>query len=261
MIDTDSQQHQATQPNQATYDLSLLESSAEKWDQSPGLRTVYRSIFNQMELAAVGTRWLELGSGAGFFKRCCQNVVTSDIQKTRFVDKAVSAYAIEGAPETWDTILAMDMLHHLTTPFRFLESASKALMPKGRIVLAEPAATAWGSIFYKLFHHEPCRTSTIGPPFEFQSNSKGEFANMGMGQALFKNHKQATQSKLKQMGLSLKALNYRDVFAYPSTGGLSKQQIFPTRIIKLLLKGEALLPQAALRVLGLRMIIVLEKTP
>lgn len=243
-----------------TYDLSLLDKSEETWDRSSGLRAVYQSIFADMESAARGNDWLELGSGAGFFKRCYAKVISSDIRKTRFVDQAVSAYAIEHSAKLWDTIFAMDMLHHLTQPFRFFESASKALKPGGRIVLAEPAATTWGRLFYRLFHHEPCKASLIKPPFELQAESGGSFANMGMGQALFRDHETETQSQLDKLGLSVKELRYRDVLAYPSTGGLSKRQILPTSIIQLLLRGESLLPQAILRVLGLRMIIVLEKT-
>ena len=255
-----SKQSEPAPPSPDTYDLSLLDKSAEKWACSPGLRAVYQSIFSDMAEAARGADWLELGSGAGFFKQCYPNIVASDIRKTRFVDQAISAYAIEVSAKRWDTIFAMDMLHHLTEPFRFLKSASNALKPGGRIVLAEPAATIGGRLFYALFHHEPCKPSRIKPPFEFESDSDGAFANMGMGQALFRNRKTETQSKLDKIGLSVKELSYRDALAYPSTGGLSKRQMLPTRMIILLLKGEALLPQTVLKLLGLRMIIVLEKT-
>ena len=260
MIDRLPKQPDSAPSSPDTYDLSLLDKSADTWARSPALRTVYQSIFADMTNAAQGSDWLELGAGAGFFKQFTPNVVTSDIRKTRFVDQAISAYTIEQSPKTWDTIFAMDMLHHLTQPFRFFKSASKALKPGGKIVLAEPAATAWGTLFYTLFHQEPIHPSLIKPPFEFSTDSEGGFANMGMGQALFHQRKSETQSKLAAIGLSIKQLKYRDVLTYPATGGLSQRQMLPSRLIQLLLEAEALLPQAILRLLGLRMTIVLEKT-
>ena len=244
---------------QETYDLSLLDQSLQKWLSSSGLRNVYQDIFKQLIQNAEGSRWLELGSGAGFFKQFDNRVVTSDIRKTSYVDQAVSAYEIHKRADKWDAIFAMDMLHHLTRPFDFFASAAQALAPSGRIILAEPCGTSLGRRFYKIFHQEPCEPALLQPPFEFEIDENGEFANMGMSESLFNRHARFTQDKLAQIGLAPKKAIYRDLLAYPLTGGLSKPQMLPTFAINALLAMEKWIPQSILKHLALRSIIVIEK--
>lgn len=126
------------------YDLSLLERSQSKWDASEGLRAVYESIFAQMLALRAPGPTLEVGSGCGFIKRIDPSVVTSDIDRTPYVEAAVSAYAIPDREPSWANVLALDVLHHLADPNRFFRSAGAALAPGGRIVLCEPAATQFG---------------------------------------------------------------------------------------------------------------------
>ncbi|MEZ5275152.1 MAG: methyltransferase domain-containing protein [Opitutaceae bacterium] len=243
-----------------TYDLGLLEGSLAKWNQSSGLRLVYRSIFADMMAAAGSGAVLDIGSGAGFLKIDRPNVTTSDVVKTPFVDCAVSAYEIQALGRQWDAIVAMDVLHHLRKPLNFLESASGSLNPGGRIVLVEPAATGFGRLFYRWFHHEPCQPERLQAPYRFEADdAEGNFANMGMGCALFRRDRVGVGECLKAMGLKFISVRYRDVLAYPSTGGLAHRQILPTWVLKGLLGLERILPQWVLSRIGLRMIVVLER--
>ncbi|MEM9160567.1 MAG: methyltransferase domain-containing protein [Verrucomicrobiota bacterium] len=247
--------------SQETYDLSLLDQSLEKWNASTGLQAVYHSIFDDMLRQSEGSDLLELGSGAGFFKQYDSRVTTSDVRKTPFVDLSVSAYEVHSLPQKWDTIFAMDMLHHLTRPFAFFESAAQALKSGGKIILAEPAATLGGRSFYRAFHHEPCNPSELKHPFVFTSDENGEFANMGMSEALFVHHRSEADAALNRFGLKVESQIYRDLAAYPLTGGLSQSQLAPTKLIKALLSIESVLPQSFLRLFALRVIIVIKKHP
>jgi len=240
-----------------TYDLSLLDRSVAKWHASPALRAVYADIFAEMRGHLSPGRSLEIGSGIGMARDYFPGLVTSDIAATRFVDRAVSAYAIPA--EGWGNIIAFDMLHHLQEPLRFLESAAAALAPGGRLVLTEPAGTPWGRTFYRLFHHEPCRPDEIRPPFRFAADAAGGFANMGMGHALFGREWAGIQAGVQAHGLRLVSVRYRDLVAYPATGGFSRPALLPAAGLRAVLAAERLLPQLVLRVLALRMIIVLEK--
>jgi hypothetical protein len=242
-----------------TYDLALLEASLAKWRNSPALRALYGDIFREICGRLRPGATLELGSGIGVIKEFLPGVVTSDIAKTRFVDRAVSAYAIgaEGGP--WHNLVAFDVLHHLREPFRFFASAATALAPEGRLVLVEPAGTPLGRWFYRLFHHEPCRPDDVNPPFAFASDDGGGFANMGMGQALFHRHRAATGRRLAALGLRIALVRYRDVLGYPATGGFSRRSLLPAGPVRALLAAEGALPQPVLRLLGLRMLVVLDK--
>lgn len=243
-----------------TYDLSLLEQSREKWDRSPAVRAFYGDVFAVMMAHARSGETLDLGSGIGVIKDFFPDVVTSDIEKTPFVDLAVSCYDIEDAGKTWGNLLAFDVLHHLTKPLDFFQSAANALRPGGRLILTEPAATPGGRLFYKLCHHEPMEPAVLQPPFKFEADTPdGEFANMGMGVALFVQHFNVLKPLLQGMGLSVCEIMFRDVWAYPLTGGFSKPQLLPTAVIRWLLKCERALPKFLLHLCALRMIIVLEK--
>jgi len=241
-----------------TYDLALLDQSLAKWRSSPALRAVYGDIYQEMGRALAPGRILEIGSGIGVARDYFPGLVTSDVVATPFVDRAVSAYEIPD--EGWGNIIAMDVLHHLPEPMRFFASAARALGPGGRIVLAEPAGTAWGCNFYRWFHHEPCLPHEVKPPFQFTPAAGGEFANMGMAQALFsRGAPSLVAAELAKSGLSVVRVRYRDLFAYPATGGFSHSSLLPAGGLRALLAVERPLPQALLRFLALRMIVVIEK--
>jgi hypothetical protein len=133
------------------------------------------------------------------------------------------------------------------------------LVPGGRIVLAEPAGTWWGCHFYRWFHHEPCRPNEVQPPFSFKPDPDGGFANMGIGFALFNREREAIIAALGQYHLDLVGVRYRDLMAYPATGGFSRTALLPANMLRALLAVERILPQFVMRHLGLRMIVVLEK--
>lgn len=247
--------------SEITYDLSLLEKSLRAWEASPALRCLYADMYKAIGECCSDGPTLEIGSGIGVSREFIKGVVTSDVIQTPYVDLEMSAYDIKPPDAgTWVNIFAIDVLHHLMTPLHFLESAANALAADGRLILIEPAATMGGRLFYRLFHPEPVEPGQIDPPFEFSPNgADGEFANMGMGVALFEAHAVEIESLLAEMGLICESVQYRDLLAYPATGGYSKPQLLPTSCIRALLSMEKRLPQALLRTLGLRMRIVLRK--
>lgn len=250
--------HLPMSETEITYDLSLLRQSHDKWERSPALRAVYEHIFRAMAARCVDGPTLELGAGIGVARNVIPDLTTSDLVKTEYVDRAVSAYEIP--TEDWASIVAMDTLHHLQRPFEFFASAAQALRPGGRVVLMEPAGTGFGRLFYRFFHHEPCLPDLISSPYDFPADANGEFANMGMGVGLFERNREDTEGRLAEMSLRVVEIDYRDLLAYPASGGFSQPAILPAVGLRALLGLEGVLPQAIMRGLALRMIIVLEKT-
>ncbi|MDB4384940.1 class I SAM-dependent methyltransferase [Opitutaceae bacterium] len=243
--------------SEITYDLNLLRQSRGKWHGSPALRAVYENIFRDMAARRIDGPSLELGSGIGVAAETIPELVTSDVVKTEYVERAVSAYEIP--PENWANLMAMDTLHHLQRPMEFFASAAAALRPGGRIILMEPAGTWWGRIFYRWFHHEPCIPVEIIPPFEFPADDNGEFANMGMGEGLLTRERREFEARLAPLGLKVVAVDYRDFLAYPATGGFSNRAILPAGCLKVLMAMEQIVPQFLIRFFALRMVIVVER--
>lgn len=247
--------------NEVTYDLKLLEQSAHKWAQAPGLRHVYQRLWQRLLPWRRPGPSLELGAGIGTTRTIWPELTLSDLVQTRHVERAVSCYAIEAQPERWANLLALDVLHHLRFPWRFFASAAAALHPQGRIMLIEPAATPLGRVFYRCCHHEPMRLAEIQAPYEFAPNGPGDaFANMAMAYALFIRDHDLTVARLASLGLRICQVGFSDVLAYPLTGGYSHRQLAPTFLLRGLTRLEEALPQAVLRRLGLRLWVILEKS-
>lgn len=245
---------------ETTYDPKLLQGSADKWSRSAALRAWYGNLVGALAAWRKEGPTLELGSGIGAARDVFPELTTSDVVATPYADRVVDAYAIPHDPP-WANLLAVDVLHHLRDPFRFFASASAALEPGGRLLLSEPAATPWGRLFYRLFHHEPINPAAIVPPFVFAPDdaATGEFANMGMARALFVDHHDNTQARLAHLRLSVNAVRYRDLFAYPATGGYSRSALLPAPVIRTLLAAERRLPNPVCAFAGLRMTIVLTR--
>ena len=242
-----------------TYDLSLLEKSRDKWHRSAALREYYQSLFKDLLKRRIDGPTLELGSGCGFIKSVDPTVSTSDIETTPYSDYVVDAYTIGTLRLRWSNILAIDVLHHLRYPMDFFQSAADCLLPGGRIILCEPAATIWGNLFYRCCHHEPCDPENYTPPFEFETDQDGLFANMGAGWTLFEKLAKHTASRLSEIGLTLSSVVDRDWLAYPITGGFSKPALLPAFAVRAMLALEMRLPQTVLKRCGLRMVIKIEK--
>jgi SAM-dependent methyltransferase len=242
-----------------TYSLNLLEQSWAKWKESAVLRAYYKSLYDDMVAPCKRGRILEVGSGIGVSRDFAPDITTSDIRKTRFVDRAISCYDIP-KNEDWTSIVAMDVLHHVRTPFEFLRSASHALPTGGRIVIMEPAATLCGRLMYGLCHHEPMVPSEVQPPFVFKGEpGNADFANMAMAQGIFHSFWKESEHLLTDINLKLVSITYRDVLAYFLTGGFSRPALISQTVLNHLLKLEGLLPQTSLSIIGLRMRVVLER--
>lgn len=241
---------------EATYALDLLRGSLSKWRSSPGLRKVYGAIYGRMRQFAKEGSWLEVGSGIGAASEFLPGVVKSDIAETGHADRVVDAYSIP--QDNWDTIFGLDVFHHLRQPRRFLDSAAAALKPGGRLILAEPAATPLGCVFYGLCHHEPMRKELVKPPYEFPLEADGSFANMAMATVLLSGEVEEVEAIIGPNWRRVECM-HSDLLAYPFSGGFSRPQMLPTSIIAALIAVEKKLPQWLMKRIGLRVTVVLER--
>ena len=122
------------------------------------LRRLYVDSYRELD------RWLprhrprriiELGSGGGFIKQVIPDAVTSDVLDISGIDLRFSALEMPFENESVDAFCMIDVLHHIPDVRRFMAEAGRCLRPGGRLVMIEPANTAWGRFVYQRFHHEP----------------------------------------------------------------------------------------------------------
>src|SRR5437763_11302272 len=137
----------------------LADALAEQetaWNRRPLLRRLYNEWFDLIiaRLASVEGPTVELGSGFAPLKARLPDIVATDVEPTRWADEVADAHALPYADASLANIVAVDVVHHLADPPRFLDEARRTLRPGGRVVAIEPYTSPVSALAYRLFHHE-----------------------------------------------------------------------------------------------------------
>ena len=131
----------------------------DAWARKPVLRAVYDDFYDRIAAHCRPGVTIEIGGGIGNLKQRLPDVIATDIQAAPWLDCVADAQRLPFAAGSVANIVMVDVLHHLEFPAVFFREAARVLRPGGRVLMVEPAIT-WGStLFYRLFHHEPVRTS------------------------------------------------------------------------------------------------------
>src|SRR5215475_10976747 len=136
-----------------------LEGYRDVWERKPVLRLIYDDFYDRLAVACRPGRTIEIGGSIGTLKRRLTDVVATDIQSASWLDCVADAQRLPFADGCAANIVMVDVLHHLQFPVVFFREAARVLRPGGRVLMVEPAITWGSSLFYRLFHHEPVRTS------------------------------------------------------------------------------------------------------
>ena len=101
------------------------------------------------------SRYLELGSAAGFFKEFVPELITSEVFATPGVDRIVDARHLPFADDELDGIVMTDVLHHIPDVARFFQEATRCVRAGGQVLMIEPWNTPWSKWVYQHLHPEP----------------------------------------------------------------------------------------------------------
>ncbi|MBN2523495.1 MAG: methyltransferase domain-containing protein [Bacteroidales bacterium] len=114
----------------------------------------YRTLVQEIRSVPDG-KVVELGSGGGFLKNIVPSVITSDIIPLPHTDLTFSALQMPFQDSEVSVLFLLDTFHHIPDANQFLKESDRVLKKGGKIVMIEPANSAWGRFIYKNFHHEP----------------------------------------------------------------------------------------------------------
>lgn len=240
-----------------------LRQQAAAWRRKAGLRAVYHHWYRRL-VAELADRApvVEIGSGCGNFKRFYPAAVATDVIVCGpWIDRQVDARDLPFAADSVGNFVAIDCLHHLPRPLAFLRGALRALQPGGRVVLLEPAITPWSRLVWRCCHHEPVDLNVdlfADDALPEPDNPGFSYANMATAHLLFA----AAPQRLAQTlpGGRVIKLQWSDALIYPATGGFSYLSLLPSRLIAAAHPWEhRLMPAWVSRLVGLRMLIVIEK--
>jgi SAM-dependent methyltransferase len=235
----------------------LLHAHRDLWQRKPVLRSIYQDFYRRILSACRSGRSLEIGGGSGNLKEYSQDVVTTDIVATEWLDAVADAQALPFADSSFANIVAVDVLHHIEYPVRFLDEAQRILKPGGRIVLVEPAISPVSWFFYSFWHPEPVRMNADPLANGVADKERKPFdSNQAIPTLLFGRHRKRFEARYPR--LKLVRLERFGFFAYPLSGGFRSWSLLPAQLVPSLLNLEKRLAPALAPLMSFRLLAVLE---
>jgi SAM-dependent methyltransferase len=239
-------------------DSEAFKGYREAWERKPALRAVYGDMFDRIAAACGPGPTLEVGGGIGNLKGRVDGVISSDIQQGAYQDLVSDAQSLPFAPASLGNIVMLDVLHHLEFPTLFLAEATRVLRPRGRVVLIEPAITPGSTLFYRFLHQEPVDMSADplveGAP---RPDRDPYESNQAIPTLLVTRDRERLRTRFPDLGL--REVRWFAFFAYPLTGGFKPWTLLSEKMALRLLRWEKAFEEPFGRLLGFRMMIVLEK--
>jgi SAM-dependent methyltransferase len=241
--------------------LARFDEHRRAWDENLALRTLYREWYGRIaaELPppALGLR-VELGSGPGFARQFIPDLELSDIVRAPWHDREASAEELPFGDAALGALVLFDVLHHLPNPRRFFEEAARVLRPGGRIVMSEPYISPLSYLVYKLLHEEPLALKVDPLALTAPGAARDPFdSNQAIPTLLFRRRRRAFAEAFPT--LVVRRVAYLSGPSYPASGGFSRGRFLPQPIWAALHWIERRLPELVFRMIGFRMLIVIEK--
>jgi SAM-dependent methyltransferase len=229
------------------------------WERKPTLRLVYEDFYDRIAEACHPGVTIEIGGGIGNLKRRLGDVISTDIQSAPWLDCVADAQRLPFAAASAANIVMVDVLHHIEFPIVFFREATRVLRPGGRVLMVEPAITWGSSLFYRLFHHEPVRTSEVDVLGDGNPDPRRNpyTSNQAIPTLLATRERQRFQRLLP--ALRIARVDWFSFAAYPLSGGFQAWSLISEKLAHRVLRMERAIEPALGRFMGFRMMLVVEK--
>jgi SAM-dependent methyltransferase len=197
---------------------------------------------------------VELGSGGGFLKELIPAIITSDILPLPTNDVTFSALDMPFAGNSISGLFMVDTFHHIPDAHLFLLEASRVLKTGGKLIMIEPANSAWGRFIYTHFHHEP-----FNPAGDWKIPDQGPLsgANGSLPWIVFVRDKKLFEQKFP--GLEIEQITFHTPLRYLLSGGVSYKSFVPGFSYALFRRIDSLLVLLS-KQLSMFMTITIRKT-
>lgn len=240
--------------------LARFAAHRRAWDDNEALRTLYRrwygQVREQLPPRALGP-WIELGSGPGFARQVIPEIELTDVVRAPWHHRQIAAEALPFAAGSIGALVLFDVLHHLPAPGRFWAEAERVLCPAGRVVLCEPYISTLSYAVYRWLHEEGL-DMRADPLDDGPAGAGDPFAgNQAVPTLLFERRRRDFERRFPQLRL----MRFERLAgpAYPASGGFGRRPLVPLPLWRWIDAVEGWLPRAAFRLIGFRMLAVLER--
>jgi SAM-dependent methyltransferase len=235
--------------------LERLQEHRRLWAAKPVLARVYEPWFaTLLDAAPRGGRVLEAGAGPGFLKDAARERrpdlrwIASDLLRTPWNDLAADAGRLPLASGSVDTVVGLDVLHHLAAPAAFFAEAARVLRTAGTLALVEPWITPLSWVVYRFFHQEDCRLS-VDPWDPFPGSGKDSFD--GDAAVPWKIVRETPPARWRELGLLPPRVARLNAFAYLLSLGFRPGSLLPEPLVGAMMgvdrATQPIAPLAALR--------------
>jgi SAM-dependent methyltransferase len=228
------------------------------WDSKPVLRAVYQDYYQRVGSWIRGEPTVELGAGSANLKQSLPKLIASDIVPCPWLDLTLDAQALPFQNHSISNLVGVDVLHHVEYPGEFLAEVERVLKPGGRVVLIEPAITPVSWLLFKVAHREPVilRVDSLkrGRP---GSGRHPMDSNQAIPTLLVGRDRERLERQFP--GLRIAHVQRLSLIAYPLSGGFRSWCLLPLALVAPLLRIERWISPLLGRVMGFRLLLVLER--
>lgn len=190
------------------------------------LKKLYQDWYNSIVKLTEGLpegKIVEIGSGGGFIKDIAPRIITSDVLPFPHCDMTFPGEAMPFKDNELAAIVMIDVLHHIPDCSSFFLEAQRVLKPGGKIIMIEPANTAFSRFIFQNFHHESFIPDAAD--WKFPSSGPLSGANGALPWIVFSRDYETFKSHFSL--LSKQSLKLHTPFAYLISGGLTFKSLLP----------------------------------
>jgi SAM-dependent methyltransferase len=235
-----------------------LNNYANVWHRKPVLRAVYQDFYDRLAPECRPGTTIEIGGGIGNLKQRLSDVVATDIQFAPWLDCVADAQRLPFAAGSAANIVMVDVLHHLEFPAVFFREAARVLRPGGRILMVEPAITYGSTLFYRLFHHEPVRTSAEALADGTPDPRRDPYdSNQAIPTIIVTRERDWFHARFAELRIA--RVVWFAFAAYPLSGGFQAWSLLSAGAARRLMRIERAVEPLLGRLAGFRVMVVIEK--
>jgi SAM-dependent methyltransferase len=235
-----------------------LREQERGWHARPLVRELYGEWFARLgaRLSRASGRSVELGAGIGKLAEVVPSVLPTDVEPTPWTDVVADAERLPYEDASLANLVLVDVFHHLPRPARFLDEATRTLVPGGRVLVLDPYCSPVSTVAYRLLHHE--RTDLGAPAFADDARVADDPLAANQARATLVFFRGREELARRWPGLRLVEARRLALLAYPLSGGLTGRRLVGRRLGGALARLEPrLAPLAPL--LAFRCLVVLER--
>jgi SAM-dependent methyltransferase len=244
--------------------LARYQEHRRAWQSNEALRVLYAAwygrVASQLPDPTLGP-FIEIGSGPGFARSFIPSLQLSDVVWAPWHDHEISADRLPFAAGTVGALVLFDVLHHLATPAAFFEEAARVLVTGGRVVMCEPYLSPLSFPVYRWLHQEPVELGVdpLGAGSAANATKDPFDSNQAIPTLMFARKRGRAAFARRFPTLKIGRIERFAGLAYPASGGFGQALRLPMGLWRAIHAVEPIFPDWAYRVIGFRMLVVLEK--